>query len=204
MRQTVKELRKRTGVTYGENIPLDRSVMVDWCISRLDSWGKAAGMESFKEEEREGRMTVVLGGKILVIDIDFTVDRSDLANPRLGVAAVKTSYAVPNGAVGTTMDGSASLDGFIADGLRRYLDEVQKSEDEQDPVHAAHIANYLAEHLQYLMRLDKLALREGDNGLRWFNGMDRLALEIVEPFAVKEAEAVARYVVNSSNRMAMR
>lgn len=189
MRQTVKELRKRTGIIYGEDIPLDRTAMIDWCISRVESWGTAAGMETFKDEEKDGRMTLVLGGKVLVVDIEFTVDRSDFGSPKLGVAGVKTSYAVPNGAVGTTMEGSASLDGFIADGLRRFLNEVHKAEDEQDPIIAARIAACCVEHLQYLMRLDKLALREGDNGLRWFNGIDRLALEVVEPFAVKEAEA---------------
>ncbi|THH32518.1 hypothetical protein EUX98_g1705 [Antrodiella citrinella] len=191
MRQTVKELRKRTGITYGEDIPLDRTSMTEWCISRLESWGTAAGMETFGEEERDGRMTVVLGGKVLVVDVDFSIGRSDAANPTLGVAGVKTSYAVPNGTVGTTMEGSASLDGFLAECLRSFLSEVQKDEGEQDPVEAARIAERCADHFQYLMRLDKLALREGDNGLRWFNGMDRLALEVVEPFAVKEAEAVA-------------
>ncbi|KAH8093856.1 hypothetical protein BXZ70DRAFT_1001486 [Cristinia sonorae] len=191
MRQTVKELRKRSGITYGEEIPLDRTTLVNWCISRLESWGAAAGMETFREESTEGQITVMLAGKVLVVDVDFSVDRSDAANPRLGVAGVKTSYAVPNGAVGTTTEGSASLDGFIADGLSSFLEVVQKPEDEQDPIEAARIGSCSVRHLQYLMRLDKLALREGDNGLRWFNSMDRLALEVVEPFAVKEAQAVA-------------
>lgn len=192
MRQTVKELRNRTGITYGEDIPLDRATLVHWCISRLESWGAAAGMETFREESREGQITVMLAGKVLVVDVDFSVDRSDATNPKLGVTGVKTSYAVTNGAVGTTMEGSASLDGFIADGLRRFLEEVEKPEDEQDPTEAARIGACAVRHLQYLMRLDKLALREGELGLRWFNSMDRLALEVVEPFAVREAQAVAR------------
>ncbi|KAH9938933.1 hypothetical protein B0H21DRAFT_757581 [Amylocystis lapponica] len=189
IRQTLGSLRKRVGINYGEDIPLDRTSMVEWCISRLETWGTAAAMESFREEERQGRMTVVLGGKVLVVDIDFSVDRADPERPKVDVANLKTSYAFPNGASGSTTQGSLSLDGFLADGLQAFLTEAQKEADVQDSIRAARLGTLFAEHLSYLMRLDQLALREGDGGLRWFKGIDSLALEI-EQFATREAQVV--------------
>ncbi|KAI0789099.1 hypothetical protein C8Q75DRAFT_718813 [Abortiporus biennis] len=194
MRQTARALRERTDIIYGENIPLDRSQLVDWAVSRLEIFATSAGMETFREDEREGHMTVVFGGKILVIDIDFLVDRSMPLLPSLGVAAVKTSYAVPNAAAATstTTGGSVSLDGFLADHIRSFLTEVQKEEQFQDTIEAARIGKQFSEHLKYLMKLDQLAVPEGDSGLRWFRGVDQLATEILEPFATKEAQVVAR------------
>ena len=39
------------------------------------TWAASAGMETFPEQ-RDGHTTVVLGGKVLVVDIDFRVDRT--------------------------------------------------------------------------------------------------------------------------------
>lgn len=156
-------------------------------------------METFKEEERNGRMTVVLGGKVLVVDIDFSVDRADPESPKFAVATLRTSYAIPNGvngASGSTQQGSLSLDGFLAHTLQMFLTEVQKGPDAQDSIQASRLGGLFAEHLSYLMSLDQLALREGDGGLRWFNGIDSLALDI-ERFATREAEVIARYVHSS-------
>ena len=99
---TLETLRKRSGITYGEDIPLDRATIVDWALSPLEAWGASAGMEAFKEEERNGRMTVMLGGKVLVIDVDLAIDRTDPEKPTVSVAAVKTSYAIPNVATSST------------------------------------------------------------------------------------------------------
>ncbi|CCL99840.1 uncharacterized protein FIBRA_01864 [Fibroporia radiculosa] len=196
VRQTLESLRKRKGITYGENIPLDCTTILDWCVSRLEAWGTSAGMEAFKEEEREGRMTIVLGGKVLVIDIDLLVDRRNFERPIVSVANLKTSYAIPNGAATSTTQGSLSLDGFLADRLRAFLTEVQKDAEQQDSLHAARLANLVAEDLAYLMRLDQLALSEGDGGLRWFSEIDTIALE-TERFAKSEAEAIAAESANS-------
>ncbi|KAI0071781.1 hypothetical protein K474DRAFT_1668625 [Panus rudis PR-1116 ss-1] len=191
LHHTVTELRTRKGIEYGEDIPFDRTAMVDWCVSRVESWASSAGMETFKEEERNGRMTVVLGGKVLVVDIDFSVDRSDPQSPVFGVSGVKTSYAVPNGAASSTTEGSASLDGLLADSLRNFLKEVQKDEESQDPMEAARLGRQFSEHLKYLMKSDQLASREGDHGLHWFNGIDDLAAKILEPLATEEATNLA-------------
>ncbi|CAL1706810.1 unnamed protein product [Somion occarium] len=185
------ELRKRTGINYGEDIPLERALIIHWCVSQVEQWATLAGMETFREEEREGHMVVVLGGKILVVDIDFSIDRSNPLSPILGIISVKTSYAVPNGTASSTTDGSISLDGFLAEYLGTYVREVQKEEEDQDTMEAARLGSLIAEHMKYLMKLDQLAAREGDSGLHWFNGIDRLAADVLEPLAVKEAAKVA-------------
>lgn len=134
-------------------------------------------------------MTVVLGGKVLVIDIDLAVDRADPNRLAVSVANVKTSYAIPNVATSSTTQGSASLDGFLADRVRAFLKEVQREPQEQDSVEAARLGALFSESLKYLMMLDQLALDEGDGGLRWFSEIDALALD-TEKFAISEAQGV--------------
>ncbi|PCH43561.1 hypothetical protein WOLCODRAFT_103768 [Wolfiporia cocos MD-104 SS10] len=187
---TLDALRQRAGVEYGEDIPLERVAVVDWCVSRLESWGSSAGMETFREEEREGRLTVVLGGKVVVVDIDFAVDRTDPENPSISVASVKTSYAIPNSASGTTTQGSSSLDGLLAECISAFLAEAHKDPQQHNNVRAAQISKLVSEHLAYLMRLDHLALSENDTGLRWFNNIDVLT-SVSERFAANEAQAVS-------------
>ncbi|KAF9814586.1 hypothetical protein IEO21_05044 [Rhodonia placenta] len=155
----------------------------------LQAWGTSAQMETFREEEREGRMTVVLGGKVLVIDVELSVNRSDPDCPMVTVAGLKTSYAIPNTASGSTTQGSLSLDGFLADRLQAFLTEVQKEPEEQDCLRAERFGRLFSEDLIYLMQLDQLALNEGDGGLRWFSDIDALAQE-TEKFAMMEAEAI--------------
>ncbi|KAH9920094.1 uncharacterized protein B0H18DRAFT_881353 [Fomitopsis serialis] len=193
VKTTLDALRKRAGITYGEDIPLDRASIVGWCVSRLEAWGASAGMEAFKEEEREGRMTVVLGGKVLVIDIDLAVDRTDPDRPSVTVASVKTSYAIPNVATSSTTQGSASLDGFLANCVQAFLTEVQREPREQDSVEAARLGALCSESLKYLMTLDQLALDEGEGGLRWFSDIDVLAQE-TEKVAVSEAQGASSCV----------
>jgi len=52
-------------------------------------------MEGFKEAETNGKITPVVGGKVLVVDIELSEDHSDEAHPKLSVIALKTSYASP-------------------------------------------------------------------------------------------------------------
>ncbi|OBZ67218.1 Tripeptidyl-peptidase sed3 [Grifola frondosa] len=175
IRQTVDSLRKRVGITYGEDIPLDRNRITEWCLERLQAWGTSAGMESFKEDESGGRIPMVLGGKVLVMDIEFSVNRTVPEKPVLDVTRLKRSFAISNGTAGSTTDGSVSLDGFLAERLRAFLKQVHREPDVQDSVEAARLG----------------ALGEGDGGLRWFNDIDHLAVDI-ETFATREADAIAR------------
>ncbi|KZT65973.1 hypothetical protein DAEQUDRAFT_675902 [Daedalea quercina L-15889] len=197
VRTTLDALRKRAGITYGEDIPLDHASIVEWCVSRLESWGTSAGMEAFKEEEREGRMTVVLGGKVLVIDVDLAINRVDPDRPIVNVANVKTSYAIPNVATSSTMQGSTSLDGFLTDRLQAFLAEVQRDPRDQNNVEAARLGVLCSDSLKYLMRLDQLALDEGDGGLRWFSEIDALASE-TERFAVSEVQGITQNQTGSA------
>ncbi|KAI0062844.1 hypothetical protein BV25DRAFT_1915595 [Artomyces pyxidatus] len=166
---------------YGEDIPLDDATLGDWCVSRLCIWGASVGMEAFPEAESEGRRTLVLGGSILVLDVVLSV------RPRVSVASVHASYAVPNST--SEARGSVSLDAYLSWILTAFLDEVQKGAG-TDPGEAAKKGAQIRESLKYLMQLDKLAVKEGDAGIRWFSGVDTLGAAC-EGFAKAEAEAIA-------------
>ncbi|KZP34267.1 hypothetical protein FIBSPDRAFT_809370 [Athelia psychrophila] len=199
IRQTVTALRTRSGASYGEDVPTDRSLVADWAISRLEACGNLVGMETFKEDlEREGRMTFVLGGKVLVIDIELSVDRTLLLGPpRITLNSLKTSYAVPNGApadgsVTANTEGSASLDAILTSSVGSFLDEVQKETDLLDAMEAERLGKGLADQLRYLMMLDKVAANkeEEGGGMRWFVDVDELGANS-EKFASSEADAIA-------------
>lgn len=201
IRQTDDALRSRSGTSYGEKIPLDRSALMEWIVSRLQSWGTSVGMETFKDNlMRDGEWTVVLGGKLLVLDIDFSSGpTSDVKGPRIEVDRLKTSYAVPNtaidGPITANTEGSASLDELLAGSIRAFLHEVQKDPEVQDALEAERLGMVIVGHLKYLMMLDKLAARKEDagGGIRWFLNADELGVG-VEKFAQSEADAIAAYV----------
>ena len=188
----VNSLRKRVGIMFGEDIPLERPLLVQWFLKRLLEWGTSAGMEAFNDPEQNGRTSVVLGGKVLVVDIDFAVDRTDPSKPTVDVASLKTAYAIPNSTAESSSGNSISLDGFLAHAIRAFLNEVQKADAQRDSVEAARIGNLLSDHLSYLMKLDHLALAEGDGGLRWFSFIDKMSLE-VEKLASREAAVIQKY-----------
>jgi len=84
---------KRASDAYGEDIPLDHDALADWCVSRIGAWGTAVGMEAFPEAETGGRRTLVLGGKVLVLDDQalFVVVQHHAMNARaLGLQTVRT------------------------------------------------------------------------------------------------------------------
>lgn len=152
-------------------------------------------METFRDDEsREGVVSFVLGGKVLVIDLDFSIDSSDPANPNVAVASVKTSYADASGAPNT--EGSVSLDAFLRNSMQKFCDEVHKDEDQQNPLEAARLGSLVQDHLRYLVMLDRLAERKLDGGNRWFVDVDGLCT-ILENFARSEAQVVASSVNNS-------
>ncbi|KAI0373267.1 hypothetical protein BV20DRAFT_938026 [Pilatotrama ljubarskyi] len=191
VRHIVSSLRKRAGITFGEDIPLERIHLPEWFLKRLLEWGSSAGMEAFNDPEQDGHSSVVLGGKVLVIDLDFVVDRKNSERPDVNVAACKTAYAIRNSTSTSSTGNSISLDGFLADAIRAFLREVQKDDTERDSVEAARLGHLLSEHFVYLMKLDHLAQSEGEGGLRWFTFIDRMSLE-VEKLAGSEADALCR------------
>lgn len=155
-------------------------------------------MEAYKDEEKDGRIPVVFGGKVLVIEVDLHVDRglsSRSPIPRVSVTSVKTSHALPSGHFGNTLaERSKALDTFILETWNRYLAEVLGDEDSEKSHRTAHIADEIRSHLRYLMKLDALASKEGDQGIRWFNETGKLSA-VTEQVMKVEAESLAKYVV---------
>lgn len=182
-------MQKEIGVRYSADVPMDQVDVVDWCVSQLEECGKKAGMEAFKEAETNGKITLVLGGKVLVVDIEFAVDRSEVERPKLSVTGLKTSYATPVG--GATTEGSDSMNCFLMGCIREFIEEAHKPLGEQDTKKAGKLIRGFFAHMQYLMKLDGMATQEGDSGLRWFNDIDGLALT-AEGRAKTEAQIIAR------------
>lgn len=189
IQQTVDALKQRSRASYGEDIPQDGAVLVDWCVSRCEAWGKLVGMETYKDQVGEGNISFVFGGKVLVVDLELSIDRADPSNPKIHVSKCKTSYAVSTPEA-TTMDGSLSLDAFLKNSFQVFFSEVQKSDEHRDPVEAARLGSIILDHFRYLVMLDRLAERKEDGGVRWFVDVDQLCT-VVETFSKSEAGAVA-------------
>ena len=151
-------------------------------------------MEFFKEEEdKSGKMTIMLGGKVLVIDIDLAIQRN-AANSRahqISVTNVKTSHALPTGNSGNALaERSTSLDAHILRTWNSYLEEVQRN-DVDSSMHAAQISRDIDSHLSSLMKLDALASREGDQGIRWFNETGLLSV-VTDRVSKTEADSLSQ------------
>lgn len=160
-------------------------------MERLELWAKSAGMEAYPEDGREA--AILLAGTVLVMEVEFSVNREEPLNPKLDVASVKTSYAIPNSDSGVTSntDGSMSLDAFLAGMIQRFCAELKKPEEVRDPRQIAKLGRVaVLEQLRYLVMLDRLAARKEDGGVRWFVDIDQLC-SILEGFSKSEAEAVA-------------
>lgn len=152
------------------------------------------GMEIFKDEEKKGHITIMLGGKVLVLEIDLAVQKNTptLSDSQITVVGVKTSHALPSGtSSGNTLaERSASLDEHISRTWNRYLQEVQGN-DVENSMRAAYFARDILAQLSYLMKLDSLAVQEGDLGIRWFNDIGMMS-SIAEQVAKVESESVAK------------
>ncbi|KAK7057414.1 hypothetical protein R3P38DRAFT_3252526 [Favolaschia claudopus] len=183
IQQTIDALRKRPRTNYGEDIPVEPTAIVGWCIERLESWAKSVGMETYKEDGREAGM--LLAGRVLVMEVEFAINREDALNPKLDVASVKTSYAIPN-----SESGSVSLDTFLARTIQDFCNELKKPEEVRDPREVAKLGAGVLNQLRYLIMLDQLAARKDDGGVRWFVDIDQMC-SILENFSKSEAEAVA-------------
>lgn len=143
-------------------------------------------MEIF-QDHKDGGISLMLGGKVIVIDIDLSVDTKDPANPTLKVTNVKTAYAIPN----TSSQGaSTSLDGLLRDSVSAFLTEVQKSDEFMSSREAARLGQNIRGHLSYLVMLDQLAALNTGAGIQWFADVDAQS-SLLELFSKVESEAVA-------------
>ena len=108
--------------------------------------------------------TLLLGGEVLVLDVAL------LPEP-----TVHASYA------GSAAEGChcPAMDAYFS----RLVSDVSKGGD----------GRRLREALEYMMRLDKLAKREGDAGARWFDEVVALAKELTR-FTQEEVAVLAQCV----------
>ncbi|KIK98653.1 hypothetical protein PAXRUDRAFT_823625 [Paxillus rubicundulus Ve08.2h10] len=144
--------------------------------TRLEEWGRAQGMETFIDSSGvSSTTTVVLAGKVLVLDVDID-----------GGVVVKTSFAVGNNiAIGTPV--IPELDAFLARDIARWVEAARRASlaavyypQAEDPsIEAAHHALAVQDHLRYLMMLDSLAVAEGEHGIRWFMEPDSIAQHFI-------------------------
>ncbi|KAJ8507102.1 hypothetical protein ONZ45_g10486 [Pleurotus djamor] len=179
----IDSLKKREEPSYGEDVPIDRSAISAWSVSRLEAFGKATGMEIF-QEPRDGGISLVLAGKVIVIDVDLGLEQGDPMQSTIHVANVKTSYAIPSA---STHAASKSLDELIKDSIQAFLTEVQKPDATMSPREAARLGREIKNHLSYIVMLDQLATQ---SGIQWFSDVDILASKL-DRFAKQESDAVA-------------
>jgi hypothetical protein len=192
--EQLKEYAKTRAVRFGVDVP--EHGVGDWCINEVQKWGTNVGMEVFRDDSAmDGKdISVLLGGTVLVLDVDFKISGTEVeegTEKRLSVTAVRTSYATTGeSGAKTTVSSSASLAGFVSDLLNEFLDAAQAPVDERDAEKVARLASDMKDYLGYLMRLDKLAAREGDGGVRWFTALDELAVRLEEK-AAGEAKQIS-------------
>lgn len=112
-----------------------------------------------------GPDTLLLGGEVLVLDVALVPEPT-----------VHASYA------GSAAEGRQcqAMDAFFS----RLVSGVSKGGD----------GRKLRDALEYLMRLDKLAMREGNAGPRWFGEVEALAKELAK-FTQEEVAFLAQCVI---------
>lgn len=141
-------------------------------------------MEIFLDESPDGSSSLLLGGKVLVIDVKLDIDKSNPARP-IRVRSVETSYASAQGSR------SPMLDAFLAEMVGQLVGEVQRQDGIQDVETVAKLGGEIRDHLVYLMMLDRLATRQRDGGIRWFIDVDELYPKL-QRFAREESKVIAR------------
>ncbi|EJD52546.1 hypothetical protein AURDEDRAFT_149252 [Auricularia subglabra TFB-10046 SS5] len=181
---TIRTLKARPHMLYGEDIPLDRNVL-PWIIARLKAWGEAVGMDVFFDPPAGGEQTVTMAGKVVVCDIVFSASESTSAT---ALKSLKLSYASASAHIGTSpvfrpnaTDATEcySLDQFLLDTLGAFVDEVQKGDDIvlPDASQSARLSETFRKHLGDLMKLDTLAAGSaaGELNIGWLNGVNNVA-----------------------------
>jgi len=113
---------------------------------------------------------MMLGGQVVVLDVGFVPEPT-----------VRASYA---GSGSGEDRHSPAMDAFFS----RLVGGVVKGADNWNDD-----GRRLREALGYLMRLDRLAMQEGNAGARWFGEVDALSKELAK-FTQEEAALLAQYV----------
>ncbi|GJJ06302.1 hypothetical protein Clacol_000493 [Clathrus columnatus] len=192
-RSRIKALRTRKGIDYGEEVPSNLVPIDEWFSAQLESWAQEAGMQVYTDRETENKITLILSGKILVLDIDIKVYHNP--NIHLEMVSLKSTQAFPLDAAAATAPSlptsGSFIDDFILKTFREYLVEIQKDSKDINVEHISKLCRSLKRDLHHLMKLDNLAQRIQEGGSRWFTEVDDLS-SVAKQLAPKEAVTVAR------------
>lgn len=175
---------KRPLGAYGEDVPLEAVAFGDWFVSRISRWGVEAKMEVFSEPESDGKRSIALGGKVLVLDIEIVV------HPHILPPGVNVSFAVPS-ETNQTVERSSSLGRLLGGVLQAFVLEAKRCAA-AEPEAVAKLGDRVQQGYKYLMELDRLAEKEGDAGVRWFQEVDNLG-SILDNVCKMEINNVRQY-----------
>ncbi|KAG8935104.1 hypothetical protein FRC03_002589 [Tulasnella sp. 419] len=175
---------------YGSDVPLERTGLSDWIISELERLLKTVVSDVFKEKEGDDKVTIICGGKIVVVDIELRKNGQDL----LQVTAVKSTHAssdaTGSSSVSATVDiSTGSLDALLLSSVRSFVNEVQKVEP--DCVFAEKLGGAIQNHFKAIMNMDALADSPVNGGHKWFKAVGEIDT-IASDVANREAQAIAK------------
>lgn len=197
------QLRRDRHVEYGEDIPLSCLLIPDWIMSRVEEWGRAAGMEVFKETHAQSdhdQFTTTFAGQVLVLDVEFAVFRHP-DDPKVRLNGVKTTIAVDSVDSTTKSKSPFTLDALLMASLGSFMGEAQKRPLEQDCIKAAKLGARFQQHMDDLVAIDQLAVPEKESSrspsVQWFEIIGE-AGAVAEGLAKEEWKLMNRYVNLSS------
>ena len=163
-------LHERSGIRYGNNLNFPLLLLAsiqDWCVNQFGAWGTSVGMETFIDGREDGA-AVVLGGKVLVIDVDFAIDPDEQLDRRPKVVNIKTSNALVSG------KHTKVLLLCSIDNIQTHCDAKKRILRDLGLVASIRKTVTILGQLRYLVLLDGLASRRDDRGIRWFTDLDEL------------------------------
>jgi hypothetical protein len=158
-------------------------------------------MECFKDphpgEEGHDLVTIVFGGKVLVIDIVLKVSNLPTIVPRLQLVSVKSTLAASQAQSESHLLSAETIDKLLYDCLEKYVAECQKPPLVQDSIYARVLANTFKKHLQHLSELDRFTVVKelGDSlkvdGVSWLEEVGMIG-RTYEQFSQQEIASLSR------------
>lgn len=190
-----RAVRARPSI-YGEDIPFERSLLPGWIVSRVEACARAAGLDTYKDENaKEGNVSLLCGGKAVVLDVEFRIRPLHLPSADdigIGLSSIKISVAPP--AEGTALPASPyeiHLDNLFQSLVSEFITLAHAAN--ADCLLAARPMAEFQRHLEYLMHIDRLATEEGEAGARWFRHVGSTAA-FAEGICTQEASALSTQV----------
>jgi hypothetical protein len=190
----VKTLKGRNTEIYGEDIPLSKNLISSWMIEKIESCGKEAKMECYKDPQPAGEYditTLVFGGKVLVIDIVIKVFNAPSISPRVELSSIKSSLATSHSTSNSSLS-PETVDRLLFETLNKYVKECQKPPLVQNCVYARSIRNVFTSHLRQLNELDRMTMVKEDlkvDGISWLEEVGSIG-KCCEEHALREATSM--------------